>query len=81
MEKLKYIKLKEYSSIIVFPCVVSHDTFKHLSPVTAGFCYINEKKVTCFGESISLGLKSNEEEDSKEATKQICGIEALIDLS
>lgn len=79
MEKMKYIKVGHYNSIVIFPPIIEHDTFKHLNPISAGFCYISEKKVDCFGESISLGLKSNEVEDSREATKQICGIEALIE--
>jgi hypothetical protein len=38
--------------------------------ISAGFCYIGEKGVECFGESVSLGLPSNPEEDSKLATRQ-----------
>ena len=80
MEKMKYIKVEDYNSVIIFPQVISHDTFKHLNPISAGFCYISEDKVHCFGESISLRLKSNEYEDSFQATKQYCGVEYLLDF-
>jgi hypothetical protein len=79
MEKMKYVRLQEYDSIIIFPCVISHDDFCQFLPISAGFCYITEAKVKCFGESISLKLKSDPD-DSKLATKQYCGIEAMIKM-
>lgn len=80
--KQKYVKLQEFDSIIIFPIVIEHSTFKHLNPVTAGFCYVNgtDEKVTCFDESFSLNLKSDEKEDSLIATKQIFGYEAMLKL-
>lgn len=79
MEKMKYVKVGDYNSIIVFPQIIQHDSFKYLNPKSAGFCYISENKVECFGESYSLKLKSAPE-DSLEATKQYIGIEAMIEL-
>ena len=37
------------------------------------------KKVSCYGSSYSLNLKS-EEDDTKEATKQVFGIDAMLAL-
>lgn len=64
MEKMKYVKVGDYNSIIIFPMIIQHDVFKYLNPITAGFCYISETKVECFGESVSLRLKSNERLDT-----------------
>lgn len=57
-----------------------HSAFKHLNPVSAGFCYVNadRKRVDCFGESFSLGLRSDVRQDTIEATKQVFGLDALI---
>ena len=77
---MKYVKIGDYDSIVIFPEIVEHSTFKYLSPSSAGFCYISEDRIVCFGESISLKLKSEEKEDTMLATKQYCGIEALINL-
>ena len=79
-EKQKYVRLKEYGSIIIFAPVIGHSEFKHFGVVSAGFCYVDEKneKIDCFGESIGLGLKSNEYEDSVKATMQIFGTDAAI---
>lgn len=80
--KQKYIRLPQYGEIIIFPCVISHDTFKHLKPISAGFCYVNanKKRVDCFGDSFSLNLKSDVKEDTIQATKQIFGIDAVLDI-
>lgn len=79
-EKLKYIKLPEYNSIVIFPCVINHSSFRHKNPVSAGFCNIDTENevVKCYGESIGLDLKSNQEEDTKLATIQVFGTEAFI---
>ena len=79
MEKMKYVRLQEYDSIIIFPCIINHSDFCQFLPVSAGFCYISEQKIECFGESVSLKLKSDAS-DSKVATKQYCGIEAMIKM-
>ncbi len=80
MEKMKYVKIGPYNSIVIFPDIIQHDEFKHLSPISAGFCYISLEKVECFGESISLGLKSNERVDTIAATKQYCGVDSMLNL-
>lgn len=80
--KQKFVRLKEYNEVIIFPCVIEHSRFKHFNPITAGFCYVNADKnrVDCFGESYSLGLKSDSKKDTIEATKQIFGIDACLKL-
>lgn len=73
MEKHKYIR-KKYG-FIIFPKTFNHSDFGHKSDtISAGFCYIdtNERKCTCFGESISIGVKSLLE-DSEEMTIQFFG--------
>ena len=80
MEKMKYVKVGDYNSIIIFPMIIEHSKFKYLNPTTAGFCYISEDKVECFGNSISLGLKADEYEDTILATKQYCGVDAMLKL-
>ena len=81
MKKMKYIKIREYNSIIIFPMTIEHSEFKHFNPITAGFCYISKDKVKCFGESHSLGLSANERLDTIDATEQYCGIEAMLKLN
>ena len=81
MEKMKYVKVGDYNSIIIFPMIIEHSDFKNFKPTTAGFCYISNDKVDCFGESVSLRLKSNERLDTIDATKQYCGIEAMLKLN
>lgn len=78
--KLKYVRIKQYGDIIIFPCVIEHSTFKHLEPISAGFCYVDVNKVTCFGESFSLGIASNPKEDSQKATWQLFGYDAMLNL-
>lgn len=82
--KQKYIKTSR-NIIIVFPELMTYDEFKHLNPVSAGFISINSKRIkdgdmwypetdcACYGESISLGLKSDEQVDTKLAKTQILG--------
>jgi hypothetical protein len=66
--KQKYI-ITYNKKIIVFTEFLQHSEFKHFNPISAGFISfgINEKgnqTCSCYGESISLGLKSNPEEDT-----------------
>ena len=70
--KQKYVRLKQYNQIIIFPQIIEHSKFKYLEPISAGFCHIRKDKVVCFGESISLRLKGLED-DTFMATKQIFG--------
>ena len=78
--KQKYVRLKRYNEIIIFPEVIEHKDFSKFELVSAGFCYVSNNQVQCFGESYSLGLKSDPE-DSKLATKQIFGFEAMMDMN
>jgi hypothetical protein len=77
--KQKYVRLRLFNEIIIFPTSIEHSDFKKFEPISAGFCYIGDNKVNCFGESYSLKLKSDPE-DSKIATKQIFGYEAMLEL-
>ena len=76
MAKVKYIKTKD-REIIVFSELMSHDEFKKYEPISAGFISFGVGKnrnpsCTCYGESVSLNLKSHEE-DSQLAKMQILG--------
>ena len=77
--KQKYVRLGRFDEIIIFPLTIEHSTFKGLEPISAGFCYVNENNVNCFGRSFSLDLDSLED-DSKFATKQLFGIDAMLEL-
>ncbi|HLO91525.1 MAG TPA: hypothetical protein VK172_10215 [Lentimicrobium sp.] len=78
MAKIKYIRTK-HDNIIVFPEIHNHSEFKHFEPKSAGFLWFeinhetNEIDCKCYGESVSLHLKSIPEEDAKLAKAQILG--------
>lgn len=80
MNKVKYIKTDDFK-IIVFSELQQHKEFKHFNPVSAGFIVFGytliegapEVTCTCYGESESLGLKSDEVKDSRLARMQILG--------
>ena len=74
--KQKYVRLEQYNEIIIFPEIIQHSDFISMKPISAGFCYVHSDKVVCFGESISLRLKSKED-DTLIATKQIYGWDAM----
>lgn len=59
--------------------VLEHSCFKHLNPISAGFCYIDNNKVSCFGRSVSLGIESMKD-DTEVATKQVFGFDAMLSL-
>ena len=75
----KYIRLERYNEFIFFPEIIEHSQFRNLKPISAGFCYLDndDNIVNCFGESVSLGLKSKED-DTKLATKQVYGYDAML---
>ena len=79
--KTKYIRT-ENNQIIVFSGLLQHIQFSHFSPISAGFIAFGvrpdengraEVHCECYGESVSLKLKSNEESDTELAMKQILG--------
>lgn len=64
MLEAKYIRTKE-DDIIVFSSTVMHKEFKDWQPQSAGFIHFfvndeGEPACRCFGESISLGLSSDD---------------------
>ena len=77
--KQKYVRLKEFNQILIFPCDISHDTFKNLDPISAGFCHVHKEEVNCFGNSFSLSLEAKED-DSFRATLQLFGFDAAEKL-
>lgn len=82
MQKLKYVKVPPYNNIIIFPDNIQHAEFQLMAPISAGFCHIDAKnqEIVCYGDSYSLQLKSDNRQDSFEATKQFFGIDAAIKL-
>jgi hypothetical protein len=73
--KTKYIITKN-KEIIVFPELLQHSDFKDFNPISAGFISIGinqhgNPSCTCYGKSVSLGLESNPEEDTKLARRQL----------
>jgi hypothetical protein len=74
--KLKYVRTK-HDGIIIFNIVTNHSNFKHLEPVSAGFCYVHENMVSCFDKSVTLNIASDRLGDSKAATLQLFGYDAM----
>ena len=69
--KQKYVRLEQYDEIIIFPTTIEHSTFRHLKPISAGFCRVHSDKVVCFGDSYALSLESKED-DTAIATSSPC---------
>lgn len=76
MSKLKYI-VDAIGGFAIFPGYVDHNTVGNLMfkpsgipAVGAGFISIFDSEVQCFGESISMRIKSRGEEDAKEIAKK-----------
>ena len=74
MGKVKYIRTKD-NEIIVFSELQLHSEFKCFEPISAGFISFGigadeNPNCTCYGESISLDLKSKED-DTELAKRQI----------
>jgi len=68
MAKVKYIRTKK-NSIIVFSQLQEHSEFRMFEPISAGFISFgigedSNPDCSCYGQSVSLGLKSIEKEDS-----------------
>ena len=77
MSKTKYIKTKD-KQIIVFSEYYTHDQFSNFEPISAGFISIGTETqgdidCRCYGDSVSLGLKADEKEDTELARQQILG--------
>ena len=75
MARAKYIRT-ENNEIIVFGEIMQHKDFRNLRPVTAGMISFGIDKdrnpdCTCYGESVSLGLKSDPEVDTRLAKLQL----------
>lgn len=75
--KVKYIKTDQ-DEIVVFRHTIEHSEFKKWNPVSAGFIAFgadgkSDPTCNCYGESISLKLKSDPEVDSALARDQILG--------
>jgi hypothetical protein len=71
----KYVITKD-NKIIVFGTVFQHSEFKHMSPVRAGFISFGVDEegnpdCTCYGDSISLGIGSDPEKDTRLAKSQL----------
>lgn len=76
--KAKYI-ITNNGDIIIFSPGLNHSDFKEFNPVRAGFIEFDldiqggEITCNCFGESISLGLKSDTGKDTVIAERHILG--------
>ena len=73
--KVKYIITSE-NKIIIFPEFFQHKEFSHFNPIRAGFITFGVNKqgnptCSCYGESVSLRLKSDSELDTKIAKFQL----------
>lgn len=73
--KQKYV-ITEDRIIIVFPELLQHSDFKRFNPISAGFIVFGVNKegnptCSCYGESISLGIKSDTETDTQIAKRQL----------
>jgi len=74
--KQKYIVTKD-DKMIVFSDLFEHSDFRSHEPISAGFISIGasdkyKPTITCYGESVSLNLKSRKE-DTELAKRQILG--------
>lgn len=70
MRQIKYIRF--YRGFVLFSEPMTHNEihFNGENPISAGFCYFDGSEWKCYGESISLKLKSKEE-DSNLLTRQM----------
>lgn len=74
-EQMKYVRNSKTDKFLIFHnCGMSHEDGYHIHPDSAGFLlfYIenNKLKVDCYGESVSLKLKSSPE-DSEQISRFI----------
>ena len=70
----KYV-VTNNGEMIIFSPLLNHSQFKGLEPVSAGFISFGTKDgditVQCYGESVSLDIKSRRETDELIAMKQM----------
>ena len=74
MYSAKYIRTRD-NHIIIFDYGIEHSRFESMDIISAGFVDIYDNKVKCFGESVSLGLKSRGEEDAMLVRRWILNLE------
>jgi hypothetical protein len=75
MNKVKYIRTKD-NEIIIFGEIMQHSDFRNFHPVSAGFISFGINKegnptCSCYGSSYSLNMRSNGEEDTLLAKRQL----------
>ena len=75
MNKVKYIRTN-HNEIIIFGEIMNHSDFSRFNPISAGFISFGLNRegnptCSCYGESISLKMKSNPEEDTLLAKRQL----------
>jgi hypothetical protein len=75
MNRVKYIRTKD-NEIIIFGEIMNHSDFRNFNPVSAGFISFGINKegnptCSCYGESFTLNMKSNPEEDTIIAKRQL----------
>jgi hypothetical protein len=74
--KQKYV-VTANKEMIVFSELLQHKEFKELNPTSAGFISIfvkdGQTDCLCYGDSVSLGVKSDEVKDTYMAKRQILG--------
>lgn len=73
--RVKYV-ITEKQDVIVFSETLEHAQFKSFNPISAGFIsfVVSENgnpSCSCYGESISLGIKSNPERDTMLAKRRL----------
>lgn len=75
MNKVKYIRTN-HNEIIIFGEIMNHSDFSRFNPISAGFISFSLNRegnptCSCYGESISLNIKSEPEEDTLIAKRQL----------
>ena len=70
---MKYVILNPINELIIFSPSKQHSDFRHQNVKSAGFIKFHNDKAHCYGNSISLNIKSDIE-DSNIANKQIYGV-------
>lgn len=62
MKKMKYVIFND-DTFVIMPSSRNHSDAKQIGiPKSAGFCSIGKNGFICYGESVSLNLKSKEDD-------------------